>query len=150
VSHRFGTTHASYPDRARSTTDPHAGQACRSHWVSKDERSMWCCEFSGFGQDRAALAAEIAAAQAVIERQPAGSTLVALDLTRVRPTPELAAFLQAYATRAGNPIRKMAIVGVSPAQRFWYRLRRQVTWPRNAAFFAGWEPAKAWLVSEAF
>ena len=42
----------------------------RAKWVTYKEVPLWCCDFGGFGADRAGLQAEIAASQAVIDQQP--------------------------------------------------------------------------------
>ena len=65
-------------------------------------------------------------------------------------TPELIAFLKASDDRNGNPIRKMAIIGIYGLRKIWYEKTRRVSWPRNAAFFSDWERAKDWLVAETF
>lgn len=122
----------------------------RSKWLSRNERDYWVCEFSRFGADRQALADEIQAAQAVIRQQPANSLLVAVDLYDAPMTPELIAFLKASGEGNGNPIRKMAIIGVYGARKAWYEVARRVVWPRKAVFFRDWEKAKDWLVDETF
>ena len=123
-------------------------QRIRATWVSRKEVPLWCCDFGGFGSDRQALMAEIAASQAVIDQQPENSLLVAVDLSDSTLTPEIAAFFKTNARPAGNPIRRLAILGVSDFQRWWYRRVKHVTWPKQSRFFQDWEKAKDWLVSE--
>ncbi len=120
----------------------------RAKWVSRREVPLWCCDFGGFGSDRARLLIEIAASQAVIDQQAENSLLVAVDLSDTPPSPEIAAFFKTNANRAQNPIRKLAILGLSGFQRWWYRYVKHVVWPRQTRFFHDWEQAKDWLVSE--
>jgi len=58
------------------------------------------------------------------------------------------AYLQSLATRSPNPIRKVAVVGLSSWQRLWDRLVQHIDWPKEVAFFSDWEAAKAWLIGE--
>ena len=57
---------------------------------------------------------------------------------------------EALARDYGNadPLRKLAVMGLSGFQRAWLRLTRRVAWPENTAFFKEYERAKEWLVSE--
>jgi len=118
----------------------------RATWVSRKEVPIWCCDFGGFGADRQGLVAEIAASQAVIDRQVENSLLVAVDLNDATLSPDVIAFFERYASQSQNPVRRMAILGVSGFQRCWYRR----AWPKTARFFSDWEKAKAWLVTERF
>jgi hypothetical protein len=120
----------------------------RATWVTYKEVPLWCCDFGGFGSDRAGLQAEIAASQAVIDQYPANSLLVAVDLSGVTWLPAITAFFNANADRPANPIRRLAILGVSGFQQRWYRYTKHIIWPKQARFFSEWERAKAWLVSE--
>ncbi len=122
----------------------------RATWVSRKERDLWCLDFSGLDDDQPGLLAEIEASQAVIRRQPENSLLVAIVLPATRLAPELVEFLNTYACPAPNPIHKLAILGVSAWQRFWYRQAQGVIWPTNARFFDDYELAKDWLVAERF
>jgi len=120
----------------------------RATWVSRKEIRFFCLDFSGFQSDPAGLSAEIEASDAVIQRQPAHSLLLAIDLNQARLVPDLVAYLQSLATRSPNPIRKVAVVGLSSWQRLWDRLVQHIDWPKEAAFFSDWEAAKAWLIGE--
>ncbi len=120
----------------------------RATWVSRKEVPLWCCDFGGFGSDRAGLQAEIAASQAVIDQQAENSLLVAVDLSDATLTPEIADFFNTNARHARNPIRRLAILGLSDFQRLWYRYVKHVNWPKQSRFFQDWEQAKDWLVSE--
>ncbi len=123
-------------------------QRIRAKWVTYKEVPLWCCDFGGFGPDRAGLQSEIAASQAVIDQRPANSLLVAVDLNNTPVTPEIVAFFNANADRPQNPIRRVAILGVSDFQRWWYRRVKHVVWPKQSRFFQDWQLAKDWLVSE--
>jgi len=122
----------------------------RATWITRKEVPIWCCDFGGFGADRAGLDAEIAISQAVIDQQAENSLLVAVDLNDAPLTPEIAEFFNDNASRPRNPIRRLAILGVSDFQRFWYRWARHVSWPQQARFFSDWEQAKDWLVTDGF
>jgi hypothetical protein len=123
-------------------------QRLRATWVTYREVPLWCCDFGGFGSDRTSLQAEIAASQAVIDQRPENSLLVAVDLSDVTLTPDIVIFFETNAGRARNPIRKLAILGLSDFQRWWYRRVKHVVWPKQSNFFHDWEQAKKWLVSE--
>ncbi len=120
----------------------------RATWITRKEVPIWCCDFGGFKSDRAGLLAEIAASQAVIDQQHEHSLLLAVDLAQVHFTPEIAAFFDSYARDPHSPIRKLAVLGLSGFQRFWYRWIKRVNWPTTTHFFGDWERAKDWLVSE--
>lgn len=122
----------------------------RATWVSRKEVPIWCCDFGGFGSDRQGLVAEIAASQAVIDQRAENSLLVAVDLNDAQLTSEVVEFFRLNASRAKNPIRKMAILGVSGFQRYWYQWIKHVPWPKPSRFFDDWEKAKDWLVTEGF
>lgn len=122
----------------------------RATWVSRNERDIWCLDFSGFDDDRPGLLAEIAASCSVIRRQPANSLLVAAVLPSGGLAPELIEFLNACSCPASNPIHKMAILGMSGWRRFWHARAKGVVWPQNARFFDDYERAKDWLVGEGF
>ena len=76
--------------------------------------------------------------------------LAVVDLALTDIGPEVIAFLKAHAGQEGDPIRKMAIIGISPLTQFWYRLTGKISWPRQAHFFGEHEKAKPWLISEQF
>jgi hypothetical protein len=65
-------------------------------------------------------------------------------------TSEIVEFFNSNASQVRNPIRKMAIRGVSDFQRFWCRRVKHVSWPQKSRFFSDWETAKDWLVTEGF
>ncbi len=119
-------------------------------WVTYKEVPLWCCDFGGFGADHDRLVTEIAAAQVEIDRQPENSLLIAVMLTDVTLTPEIVAFFTDNAQRPHSSIRKMAILGVSAFQRWWYRWGKHMVWPAPSRFFMDWEKAKRWLVAEKF
>ena len=122
----------------------------KSRWVGHDGAPLYAVNLTGFGSDRATITAEIEGAESVLCKQEKNSLLVVLDLALTDMTPEIAGFLSAHAGQPADPIRKMAIVGVSGTRKFWYRITRRVAWPRHARFFDEHEKAKAWLVSERF
>jgi hypothetical protein len=122
----------------------------QAKWVTYKEVPLWCCDFGGLGSDHSRLLAEIAAAQVVIDRQVENSLLIAVVLTDATLTPEIVAFFNTNARHPHRPIRKMAILGVSDFQRFWYRRIKHVSWPQKSKFFSDWEKAKEWLVTEGF
>jgi hypothetical protein len=122
----------------------------RATWVSRKETSIFCCSFGGFKGDRQGLAEEVEASLDVICQYSPDSMLVAVDMYHPHFTPELLDFFRVYSNPQNNPIRRMAIIYVSPFQRFWYQRRKGVVWPRNARFFDDYEKAKDWLVGEIF
>jgi hypothetical protein len=122
----------------------------RTTWITRKEVPIWCCDFGGFGSDRVKLAAEIAISQAVIDQQAENSLLLAVDLNDAVMVPEIVAFFNDNASCPRNPIRRLAILGVSDFQRFWYRQAKHVSWPKKSRFFSDWEKAKDWLVTDGF
>ncbi len=123
-------------------------QRVSAKWVTYREVPLWCCDFGGFESDRERLVAEIAAAQVEIDRRPENSLLIAVVLTNALLTPDLIAFFTDNARRSHSSIRKLAILGLSDFQRFWYRRVKHIVWPKPSRFFSDWEQAKRWLVSE--
>jgi hypothetical protein len=119
-----------------------------SKWISKRETSFYTIDFSGLGADRLGLLAEMKTAEAVMDKQGENSLLVAVDCHQTEMMAELAGFFKTCASRPKNPIRKLAILGISGFQRTWYHWTRRVVWPKNARFFADYEDAKDWLIGE--
>ncbi len=119
-----------------------------SKWISKRETSFYTIDFSSLGADRDGLLAEMKTAEAVIARQSENSLLVAVDAHHTEMMAELAEWFTSYATRPHSPVRKMAILGISPLRRAWYRWTRRVVWPKTARFFDDYEAAKDWLIGE--
>jgi hypothetical protein len=150
MSQHIGTTHVSYPDRAlRCELPAHLrGRDFRAKWVSYKERSLWCCDFSGYETDPQGLLAEIEVSDTVIRQQPENSLLVAVVLYKTKMTPEIAEFFSINAHRPQNPVRKMAILYVSDFRRLWYTRVKRVSWPKATRFFDDYEQAKSWLVKD--
>ena len=101
-------------------------QHTRAAWVSRKEIDFFCLDFSSFKSNPAGLAMEIQASEAVIRRQGPASLLLAIDLNQAALTPALVAYLQTLSCRSPNPIRRVAIIGLSSWQRLWARLVRHV------------------------
>lgn len=116
--------------------------------ISLERNPILGINLCGYESDRQGVAAEIAAVEAILARHPCSSLLAVLDLAYTEMMPEIVAFIHAHSGQASDPIRKLAIIGVSGRQKFWYRLRKTVTWPRHARFFDEHERAKVWLISE--
>ncbi len=121
-----------------------------SLWISFKMTPLFGINACGYGSDRESVRTEMEGAEAILREQPRGSVLVDLDIAQTELCPEIVAFLQAHAGQPDDPIRKLAIVGVSPTKRWWWQWRKKVVWPKHARFFEGHEPAKAWLVGEEF
>jgi hypothetical protein len=120
----------------------------RFRWVSHKETPLFGINLSGFEHDREGIRAEIAGVEEILGKQPWNSVLADVDLAYTQMTPELVAFFQAHPGGREDPIRRMAIIGISPLRRAWYRVVKKVTWPTQARFFDEQEKAKAWLVGE--
>jgi hypothetical protein len=119
-----------------------------SKWLTKRETSFYTIDFSGLGADRNGLLAEMKAAEAVLSKQADHSLLVAVDAHQTEMTDELVEWFSSFATRAHNPLRKMAILGISPFKRAWYRWTKGIIWPKSARFLNDYEDAKDWLIGE--
>ena len=120
----------------------------RSRWVSYLENPLFGMNLCGFEGDRQGVVAEIEAVEDILCKQPWQSVLAVLDIARTNMTPELVAFIQAHSGQEGDPIRKLAIIGVPEWKKIWYRYVKKVAWPKKARFFDEHEKAKAWLVGE--
>ncbi len=120
----------------------------QSRWISYENTPLFGINLDGFGADRQRLQAEIEAVESILRQKERGTVLAVVDLALTDIGPEAAAFLSAHAGQEGDPIRKMAIIGVSPMRRLWYRLARKIFWPRHTRFFDEHEKAKPWLISE--
>ncbi|HRW49165.1 MAG: hypothetical protein M9936_27250 [Caldilinea sp.] len=145
---KIGTTYVSSPDRALHCEIPEhlQGGKFRATWVTYKERSLWCCDFSGFETDHQGLLAEIEMSDTIIRQQPEASLLAAVVLYKTKMTPEIKEFFRVNSVRPRNPLRKIAILYVSDFQRLWYRSINKVYWPNNTKFFNDYEAAKEWLV----
>ncbi len=121
-----------------------------SRWISHKGSPVLGINLDGFEADRAGLQAEIDAVEAILSTQENNSLLVVVDLALTNIGPEVAAFLNAHAGQESDPIRKMAIVGISGVRKIWYQRVRKISWPKHARFFDGHEEAKAWLISDGF
>ena len=121
-----------------------------SKWLTKKETSFYTIDFSGLGQDHQGLLAEMKTAQAVIGKQGENSLLVAVDCHQTEMMEEMVQFFTTYAGQPKNPIRKLAVVGISSFRRSWYRWTRGIAWPKNTRFFADYEDAKDWLIGEKY
>ena len=122
----------------------------QSRWISFRGAPILGINLDGFESDCAGARAEIEAVEAILCTQERGSLLAVLDIALTNMMPEVIRFITAHSGQADDPIRKMAIVGVSDARRIWYRLTKKITWPKHARFFDEHEKAKAWLVTEGF
>ena len=120
----------------------------RSVMISHKMTPVFGLNLCGFGSDRKAVQAELEAAVQLFDRRAGGPLLVALDIADTVMTPEIAAFLAAHNGQPGDPIDRLAILGVSGWRRWWDQVTKKVQWPKKARFFAGQEEAKAWLIGE--
>ncbi len=122
----------------------------RSVWVTMKEIPIFGLNLAGYEFDRAGVAAEVKAAEEMLSRHFGSPVRVDLDLAHTVMTPEIVRFLNAHAGQPGDPIFKLAIIGLSGWKKTWYRLVKKINWPRNARFFDEHEKAKAWLITERF
>ncbi|HEY3344988.1 MAG TPA: hypothetical protein VGJ97_08675 [Anaerolineaceae bacterium] len=120
----------------------------RSTWLSHKEMRIFCIDCSGQGTDVDGLEREIQACKAQLTRRGEGRLLVTVDLHQTVFGKEVTAFINQCSASPDAPFRKIAILGISKWQRFWYARSKHVTWPKCARFFNGYDPAKDWLVSE--
>lgn len=120
-------------------------QNVRTGLIGGNGKPLLHIHFDGYQSDRGGVRAEIAAAEAVLREQPAGSLRVLVDISQTAMMAEIAGFFSHYARCADNPIASLAVVGVSFWQWLWYPLSKGVIWPKNAAFFPGPDQAAAWL-----
>jgi hypothetical protein len=125
----------------------------RSVWISFHNAPLFGANLCGYGSDREAIRFELAGVEEHLRGQPSSSVLADVDLSQTDLCPEIIAFLEAHNGQEGDPIRKMAIIGVSGWQRWWWQRRwfqrvKKIQWPRHARFFDGHEPAKEWLIRE--
>ena len=122
----------------------------QSRWISYENTPLFGINLDGFGADRQRLQEEIEAVEAILRQKERNTVLAVVDLALTDIGPEVIAFLNAHAGQEGDPIRKMAIVGISAMRQVWYRLVKKVSWPTHARFFDEHEKAKPWLTSEQF
>ncbi len=120
----------------------------QSRWISYENTPLFGINLDGFGADRQRLRAEIEAVDSILRQKERNTVLAVVDLALTDIGPEVIAFLHAHSGQEGDPIRKMAIIGISPMRQTWYHLARKVSWPKHARFFDEHEKAKPWLVSE--
>jgi hypothetical protein len=119
-----------------------------SKWMTTREVRIYVIDFSGLETDRAGLKIEMDAIEAAIKNKAADSVLATVDLHQVAMSDELINFFKAHCSTPSNPFHRMAVMGLSPLQRWWYRVTRELVWPKNVVFLDDYETAKRWLVSE--
>jgi len=106
----------------------------------------------GYGTDATAIRAEIDAAEENLQAIHKNVHLIDLDISDTTMTAEIAAmlsaFLRAHPGSPGDPVRKLAVIGVPAAKRMWWKLKWKIEWPPTTRFFTAHEDAKAWLISE--
>ena len=141
-----------YPDRAYSCELPEylLGKRVRATWITYRERSIWCCDFSGYGANPQGLRTEIEVSDIVIRQQPENSVLVAVVLYKTKMVPEIIDFFRTNTTRTPNPIHKMAILFLPGFRRIWYQAVQHGVWPEYTRFLDDYEKAKDWLIKDSF
>ncbi len=106
----------------------------------------------GYGADAAAIRAEIEAAEEILRAVHKNVHLVGLDISDTNMTAEIAAmlsaFLNAHPGGSGDPLHRLAVIGVPAAKRLWWKWKWKIEWPPTARFFTAQEDAKAWLIGE--
>jgi hypothetical protein len=122
----------------------------KSTWITRKETPIYCIDFSSLGSDRQSLLLEMHASEAVLCKQASDSLLVAVDLHHTDMMSEIIDFFRNCNNQDNNPVRKMAILGISGIQKVWYPWHLRFSWPKNAAFFDDYEKAKDWLIGECF
>jgi hypothetical protein len=114
------------------------------------EIPMFGLNLAGYGSDRAGVVAEIQAAEEMFCKHFGSPLRVDLDLAQTDMLPEIVAFLNAHTGQQGDPIFKLAIIGIPGWKKTWYQMTKKINWPKNARFFDEHEKAKAWLITERF
>ncbi|MCE1255677.1 MAG: hypothetical protein LWX83_19260 [Anaerolineae bacterium] len=140
-----------HADRALLTDIPEhlTGKKVHATWITYKERSIWCCDFSGYGKNPQGLSTEIEISDMVIRRQAQNSLLMTLVLYKTPISPEIAFFLKKLTLCTPSPIHKMAVLFLSDFNKAWYRFVLHGKWPCHTAFLNDYEQAKAWLVKDA-
>jgi hypothetical protein len=122
----------------------------RSVWVTMKEIPMFGLNLAGYGSDRDGVIAEINAAEEMMSRHFGSPLRVDLDMAQTDMMPEIIRFLHKHSGQPGDPIFKLAIIGIPGWKKTWYHLTKKICWPKNARFFDEHEKAKAWLITERF
>ncbi len=124
----------------------------RSVLISHKLTPLYGMNLCGYGADAAAIRAEIDAAEETLKAIHKNVHLISLDISDTTMTAEIAvmlsAFLLAHPGSPGDPLQKLAVIGVPSAKRLWWELKWKIKWPPTARFFTAQEEAKAWLIGE--
>jgi len=120
--------------------------------ISHKLTPLYGMNLCGYGTDATAIRAEIDAAEENLQAIHKNVHLIDLDISDTTMTAEIAAmlsaFLRAHPGSPGDPVRKLAVIGVPAAKRMWWKLKWKIEWPPTTRFFTAHEDAKAWLISE--
>jgi hypothetical protein len=119
-----------------------------STWISVGMAPLLGINACGYGADRERLRAELACAEEMLRGKPRNSVLTDLDIAQTDLLPEIVEFLRLHDGGPDDPIRKLAIIGVSGWKQWWYTQRKMVVWPKHVRFFDEQEKAKRWLIYE--
>ena len=122
----------------------------RSVWVTMKEIPIFGLNLAGYGADREGVVAEIEAAEDMMRKHFGDPLRVDFDMALTDMQPEIITFINNHSGQPGDPIFKLAIIGIPGWKRTWYRLTKKINWPKNARFFDEHEKAKAWLITERF
>jgi hypothetical protein len=122
-------------------------QRLHTTWLNFKNTRLYCVDLSGCDKGDLRYLKEIQQADAVICSQPADSLLMSLDLSHTRMAPEIETFIHSH-RGSTDPIRKLAVLGLSDWQRIGLSLTRRLVWPANTRFFTDYESAKEWLARE--
>ncbi len=118
----------------------------KSRWINHKGKQIFYIDFTGLGQDIAAVKTEISAANEVIKQQPEGSILGLTDMRGTTASSEAAELFRTSGVAIRKYFKKQAIVGMSGGFRavIFQAVNRVIG--AEGKLFDDVEPAKDWLV----
>lgn len=118
----------------------------KSHWMEHQGQRIFVADYSGFGDDHAALQAEVEQAISTLAAEPQKSVLVLADFEGTEPSFANLNVIRRLVPRANRAVIKRALLGLSGPSRFFITTFSNVTGETLVMAFASREKALEWLV----
>jgi hypothetical protein len=119
----------------------------KSSWKTHRGKPFFYADYASFGEDLAALMAEVDAADGIVCQQAENSIVVLVDVRGTVGTPEAMGFIKKSAARTRKHIRKMAVLGIYGIRQMLFEIVAHFS-GQNMVAFDDAEKAMDWLVED--